>query len=267
MDRNAGFYALIQYGAPERFEFLNVGVALLAPEERYCGIRLARSQSRLNRVFGKSADAYLNDLKTGFANRLKVEFARCDGRIEGIESFAAKRANSMRLSPLLPISIDEPERTLERLFHDLVGEDVSQSRGPRMARRLKDAFRIEGIDGLIDENPQSVELPEFGIEIRAPFGYQNGAYNYIEGLQLSKNKNDAMRDAGKRAMEGHLLAKHSFLKAEKRRLVVVADFKDQPISFYNAVADQMAENQVRLYRIDDLRPLADDIRDNYEAHH
>jgi hypothetical protein len=226
---------------------------------------MAKGQARIGRLFEHPPRAHLELLKAGFAKRLSLEYAR-DRSIVALEVFSSKRANELRLSPILSIAVSEPEETLNQLFDELVGDDEVRPREPRMARKLREAFVAENVFSFLEESPPKVSIPEAGIHISAPFGYQNGAYNLIDGIRVSGNQHHAMQETGRRALEGGLLWKHFQNERDKKRLLVVGDFSKQPNEFYHAVGDLLEENHVRLYRLDQLGPLIEDIKVNMKLH-
>ena len=68
MPAQQGLYALIQFSPiPELMEFLNVGVALFVPEQRYVGVRLADNFRRVERLFGKQPDHWGHTLRFSLA--------------------------------------------------------------------------------------------------------------------------------------------------------------------------------------------------------
>lgn len=265
MNRDSGFYSLIQFSPlPERMEFLNVGVLLVVPELGFVKVRFLESHVRLDRFFRKPAGAFIDALKVGLPIRLELEFERHG--IDGITSYASKRANDVRLTPLLPVAVAAPQETLDHLFDELVGRHTAKPRRLRIRTRLRNAFQQARILELVDDKPHRIELPEAGIEISAPFGYQNGAFNLIDGMSLSGDRKEATKEAGQRAFEGRALAKHYRGRLDQKRLVIVGDFLGQPTAFYDAVAEQLEESNVRLYRLDNLNPLVDDIKVNALRH-
>jgi hypothetical protein len=68
-------------------------------------------------------------------------------------------------------------------------------------------------------------------------------------------------------MEGGLVWKHFQDMDVQKRLVVVGDFSNQSNEFYHAVSEQMEGAHVKLHRLDDLRPLLNDIKQNAALHH
>jgi len=266
MGRKAGKYALVQFcPVPERMEFLNIGIVLIVPELQYVGVKLSQSNARIDRVFGKQSRAYLDNLKESFEFRLRHEFS---GRFddEQISVFSRKRANDIRISPLQSIMVDEPIAELDALFLELVGREVAVPREPRIRRKLKEAFASHRVEHYL-EKPEEIALPEYGLKINAPFAYQNGCYNLIDGMRISENVADGLREVGKKAVEGNLLWKHFEGNGVNcRRLIVVGDFSQQSSAFYRAVDEQFHDANMRLYRLDDLRPLLNDIEANAALH-
>lgn len=266
MGRKAGKYALVQFcPVPERMEFLNIGIVLIVPELDYVGIKLSQSSARIDRVFGKQPRPYLDALKESFEYRLRSEFS---GRFDEdqISAFARKRANDIRISPIQPIMVDEPNEELDALFLELVGKEVLAPREPRIRRKLKEAFAKHRVEHYL-EKPDEIELPEYGLKISAPYGYQNGCYNLVDGMRISENVADGLREVGKKAIEGNLLWKHFESSGSAcKRLIVVGDFSQQSNAFYHAVSDQLHDANMKLYRLDNLQPLLQDIERNAAFH-
>jgi hypothetical protein len=265
MERMEGKYALIQFcPLPERQEYLNVGLVLVVPQIGFVGVRIARGQRRVERVFGKQSKLYLDAIKRSFESRLLLELSQ-DPVGGGLNEFARKRANEMRLSPLLPVAIDDLDADFDKLFRELVGDDEPLAREPRARKKLRDAFVSNKVEQFLDR-PDEVQLPEYGFSVNVPYGYQNGCYNFVDAMRISQEPSDALREAGKRSMEGDFIWKHFEQSEHCKRLVVVADFSNQSNAFYNAVSDRFKEANVKLYRFDDLNPLFRDIVDNAELH-
>lgn len=265
MEKHRSYYALVQYSAhPERMEFVNVGVALFVPESGFVGVRFADGVGRVERLFGKQPKPYLDALKDGLERRLHAQFSR-GVSASSFEDFAEKRANELRVSKPMPVSVDDPQRVLSELFKELVGEERPKAREPRVAKRLHEAFEKAGVVHYLDPRPE-VDLPEYGVKVSVPFGYQNGCYNLVDAMRLPRSVQEGMREAGKRAMEGNLVWRHYANQASPKRLVVVGDFSHQTNEFFHAVSEQMDQAHVKLHRLDDLRPLLRDIEQNAKLH-
>lgn len=265
MEHRQGKYALIQFcPLPERQEYLNIGLVLLVPSVGYAAVRIARNQRRVDRVFGKQSKAYLDAIKVAFESRLNLELSMSPSG-ESLGEFSRKRANEIRLSSLLPIQVGDPNQAMDRLFAELVSDDDAGHSEPRIRRRLREAFAANKVEQFLDPAP-SVDLPEYGLTVKTPYGYQNGCYNLVDAMRVPPAPAEALREVGKRVFEGGLIWKHGNLSSDKKRLVVVGDFSQQSNEFYHAVSGQFGEAHVKLYRFDDLNPLFRDIAENAEAH-
>lgn len=263
--RHAGYYALLQYSpVPERQEFLNFGLFLVVPSLDFAEVAIANGSSRMERIFDAIPKSRFEDEKRGFGHRIKLEYARRRS-LSSLNELSQKLANDFRLSELRPVAVDEPSSELQKLFSLLVGNERPKKREKRISAKMREAFVSKQIVHYL-ENPPSIEIPEAGVQINAPFGYQNGAYNLIDGVRISGNASEDMRETGRRAIEGGLLWKHFEKSVNKMRLIVVGDFSHHDDKFYDAVGDLLEENNVRLYRLDSLDPLVEDIKVNAALH-
>lgn len=261
MERRKGYYALVQYSPfPERHEFVNVGVLLCVPEEQFLQVKFTDSQHRIERLFGRQDVNFIISQQKALETRLKIEKTQYLD-VEALERFARLRANTLRITPLWPAAVGEPCAYLQALFEEMVDEDIVKKRFPPIQSKLKNAFKEAGVLRYLAK-PAPVALSDYGITVSAPFAYQNGHFNLIESMRLDKNPGEALKEAGKRAVEGCWLA-----KAEPdKRLVVVGDFSHHPEKFYGAVNDLMRDHQVHLYRLDTLQPLIQEIEQAAQDH-
>ena len=262
MQKIQGNYALVQYcPVPERLEFLNIGLMLLIPESGVLMVRFTSGPARIERIFGKQSKHQFDHLRRALKSRIFDHFQEnLDGR--GFEEFSARRANGVRLSPLQPILLSDAEEDFHELFDRLVGDQEPVRREPVIRKRLAQAFIDNRVVDKL-EIPGDIEIPEYGLKFHIPFGYQNGFYNLIDGMKIPAQNGEGLREAGKRAMEGSLIWKHF---DEQKRLVVVGDFEQQTNEFYNAVRHQFDIANIKLYRLDDMRPLLNDIETQAALH-
>jgi hypothetical protein len=260
MKKANGRYALIQYSAaPERFEFVNIGVVLIDPNSRFFGLRFAQSSKRIDQMFGKQPRLFLPAVKSGLQNRLRAELGS-EWDIGRLEKFAASRANSIRLSKLQPILIEDAEQDLNDLFRSLVFDEGPSHRQPKVATELKRRFERAGVERFV-EKPQPVNLPQ-GVKIEAPYAYQNGAYNLIDPVRLTGEPGEAFAQASKRAVQGQWLFQYSKASAKPQQLVVVGDIGSQESSFVAGVRKMMSEHSVKFYDMQHVDPLLEDIKKN-----
>lgn len=263
MSDRQGFYALLQFSAvPERFEFVNIGVALFLPHKREVLCRFSNGLRRVERLFGKQPEGYFNVLKVDFQSRLsQLKIAN----FEALEKFANSRANKIRIAKLLPILVErDPNIEIDELFNLLVGNDEIGPKRRRVASVLRDKFHEAGIEPFLDK-PDPIKLPQ-GVVIDAPYAYQNGAYNLIDPVRLSGASADGLAQASERAVKGQWLWQTSRNEGRAKQLVVVGDFSSTDGSFRSAVGQMMKEHSVRLYDLEEVAPLVDDIRKHAQIH-
>lgn len=269
MECPQGLYALLQFSPrPERFEFVNVGVVLWIPAREFLEFKFSSGYKRVERLFGRDLEHsgdYFEILKRAFESRLVLELKNKSP--DRINEFSRTRANCFRMSQLQPIKLSEnPGIDLRRLFNDLVGEEKpAKPRGPKARTKLKEKLEAASVTNLLEHNPRAVELPQ-GVKIEAQYGYQNGAYNLIEAVKLSMDPDNILREASKRAIEGQWLALHGRHLNDPKRLVVVGDFTNIDAVLYDAIDKMMLDHQAKLYRMDFLEPLVEDIKKNAARH-
>ncbi len=267
MDDRQGYYALIQFSdRPERFEFVNIGLALWYPAKDAFVVRFSDNLRRAERLFGRLASnnqSSYDDMKSSFEHRLCIEFKNLRS-IELLNKFADLRANKIRLLRFQPILIESLEDDFNDLFEDLVGDARRRPRKQQIRTALRHRMEKAGVSHYL-EKPRPVELPQ-GVRVSAQYGYQNGSYNLIDGVRLGGNPDVAVREASKRAIEGQWLIKHSRFSGAPKKLIVVADASEIKDNLYRAIDDLMREKEVRLYRLDEISSLVEDIRENGMLH-
>jgi Protein of unknown function (DUF3037) len=262
-----GFYALAQISpAPERLEFVNFGVLLFLPAQRVLLSRFSSDPRRMRAVFGSGARDMLEIGAEGLKSRLDA-LVHAGAGVSELEAFARNRVNEVRLSGFLPVSLDDAAAVVDRLFAELVLPQVARAtRRPRMARVLKEAFSDAAVLDLLQSSPPLIVDPQTGLKIKASFGYQNGAYNLIEGLKVDQDPAETAAQAGLRATEGRVLRRLYEETGTARHLVVVGDFAESSSALYDDLADSLERDGVTLRRLDQLAPLYDDIRLQARVH-
>jgi hypothetical protein len=133
MKETKGYYSLIQY-CPDlaRLESATIGVLLFCPERNYLRAKVARDNRRIIHFFGIGQDwEQINSFKRGIEERVARE-AESIATLEDLNSFIAKRANLLQITPPRPMRVREPEKELTELFAELVGPD---GRSPRAKAR------------------------------------------------------------------------------------------------------------------------------------
>ncbi len=270
MDRNKGFYALVQF-CPDRsrLEAANIGVVLLCPDLKFLQARMSEHNSRARRFFGK-VDSELLELQKGeIMDRLRLHAAELSDP-RSFADFAGRRGNQVRISELRYVSVQDPEVSLEALFEELVGEKAdlmgsatSQLLKPRKRRILsqfKSALEDAGVAELVKTDLE-IAIPNLSRSISVPFGYQNGLFNIIEPTRFDLPKADEnFEKACRRAIEGEALRDQSDPVLGQLGLTVVGKFAHGDDIERARVREILQPKGVRLYEFDNLGPLIHDIR-------
>jgi hypothetical protein len=252
-----GFYSLIQYSeVPDRMEFVNVGIVLFSERAPRVLVKFSESPRRVERVFRVNLGIHYRLLMESIESRIYHDFKEnWDSR--NLERFILLRSGKVRLSASKSVAVSDAQETIAQLYKDLVGDTDTRSREPRARSKLKRELSHIGVEGLL-ERPEPVSLPQ-GVVIKAPYAFQNGSYNLITAISLRQEPDLAIEVAGKHAIEGNWLHEATRLDSPKK-LIVVGDTQGQNEDFTRAVAEVMRENQVKFYSMEDLEPLALDIK-------
>ncbi len=261
MKNNNGYYSIVQFSEfPERGEFLNIGIVLFSNNKPSVLTKMSNSFSRLERFFGVHLQSRLPvDLQV-LENRLALEFAN-DWNENAFSKFQSLRTGKLRLSEPRLITVEEAELTAQNLFDELIANSPKRRRSTQPVKLLREQFRANHVEKML-ERPAPIQL-RGGLTLKAPFAYQNGSYNLIRGISLAGDPDTSFKQVSALAVEGALLSGETEL-AEKKKLVLVADTPNVDNEFVSVVEDMVIDHQVGFYRLNDMTPLIDDIRRNYQ---
>jgi Protein of unknown function (DUF3037) len=119
-----GYYSIIQY-CPDlgRLEAANIGVLLFCPEKHFLKAITTPNNSRIIRFFGSEGRDWIriNEFKKGLEDRIAIE-ALSINTLDDLQRFIDSRANLLQITPPRPMRVNEPNKDLEDLFTELVGE-------------------------------------------------------------------------------------------------------------------------------------------------
>lgn len=119
MSKHKGFYSIIQYCPnPGRMECVNVGISLLVPDLQFFVVQLGETDERVLRFFPDTDIERLNTAKHAVVFRLREIPA-----VKGVlQDYVDSRANELRMTILRPITVDDPDETLQYLMRELVND-------------------------------------------------------------------------------------------------------------------------------------------------
>jgi hypothetical protein len=262
MNPAKGYYCLIQY-CPDlgRLEAANVGVLLFCPEWPFLKALTSRNNRRIIRFFGSEGHDWvrLNAFKKGLEDRLAIEGPGIH-TLEHLDRFIAERANLLQITAPRPMRVENPERDLECLFKEFVGEAAHHTSTKTLRRLLGEKLTSAGLDRKIRRDIK-VAVPVLEKEVEIPFGFQNGRFNLINPVRFeAANPEQSVITACKYAVEGRSLYEHPDPQLGQLQLVVVGKFRSRDRESPSKVERILREYAVKLYRTADLPQLLDEIR-------
>ena len=260
---STNYYSLIQF-SPDRskHEAVNIGVAVYSRSEHRVYVRISKDNRRIKRFFGDQDWQFVAIARRAIQQRLSSESF---GSVKDLEEFISRRANSIRMTELQPISSSNVESDVEGLYSDLVEEAIHSKRA-RIDREFGQVLLGAGVRGLVKGRVR-VPLSSFGGSLQAPYAFQNGRFNLLEPVQFGADGKSLLEVVGGKAIEGRYLYEHPDPTHGELCLNVVGHFSpNATVSARNFAEDVFAENNVRFYSWDDLEPLFREIRDAARLH-
>ncbi|MFP4405029.1 hypothetical protein, partial [Rhodosalinus sp.] len=169
-----------------------------------------------------------------------------------LKRFQLMRSNNVRLTPMMPSFGRDGEAEVQRLFEELVGVAPRQPRRTKVSIRLKRELKRLDVLKMFDQNPESISLPRYSLILRPDLGIRREVYNVISAARFDDPER-GIEQAGKHALEGRAVHKNLGMK-----LVVVGDFGEQPVDYFEAIREDLQQANTALYRMDNLEKLAQD---------
>jgi hypothetical protein len=257
-----GYYSVIQY-CPDlgRVEAVNLGVLLFCPESGFLKAITADSNSRVLQFFGREGydPKWINSIKKSFHVRLKKE-QKAIRNLDDLRQFIATRANMLQLTRPLPMKVLDPERDLEELYEQILGQSRKQGRREGLRQLLAERFRQAGLENKIAHDV-SVNIPVLGRSVEMPFGFQNGRFNLINPVRFEAVKSDqSFRTACKYAVEGRSIYEHPSDELGQLQLLVVGQFRPNDEETRTLVQRVFDESHVKLYPSEELTRLIEEIQ-------
>ena len=191
-------------------EFVNVGVALHAPQAHYLSALCRTTYGRLNKVFpGVNAEhfkALMRHIQNSFEERgerlsSELQLTSPSGVLEIAQSVLPKDDSSLQWSPSGSGRTDDPAQALEKLFNRMVMryEDKQASSN----RTDDDVWRhfkkdLEGQQILQYFQPKTISVQDDEIEFQ--HSWKNGKWHCLEPISFDMATADSIRDKAHRWM-------------------------------------------------------------------
>lgn len=248
-------YSIIQFSPfPERFEYVNLGVLVFDEVRNKVEHKISNDFTRVKKFFGDVNTSFLGFALQDFCQRVIFEYNRNYFSSHFVDSFNEKRADLFKLTPISAAFGESSTSVVDTLFCNLIALSPQVKRIERVNKLLTDAFSSAGVLQLLQKRPEPVHIEQYGVSIQADYGYQNGVYNLIDAARFDSPQR-ALAEAGKRVLEGRAIS-----ELPGKRLVVVAEFGEQPLQFVDNLRDDFHRAGVKLFRLEEVDQLADEIR-------
>ena len=262
-----GFYSVVQY-CPDRFraEAVNVGLVLLCVDPHTVHVKMTDNLDRVRKLFAINK-AELTNLKFS-AHGLSSRIEKSTDELrtsEDLASFAASRANDLRLTEPRLAKLDDFEGDFERLFEQLVEVHSTSemagvlydriTRSNQLPPRLDEVFhRLQQTQKIWQ--PGTITIPVFRQTMQIPYAYRNGVANLVKPHHFPATKS-AETQAATLAINGDLIQKHP-IDGQQRKLIVVSarESAKQAREIDEHVAPLFQEYGVRLIRPADADAFA-----------
>lgn len=262
MNPQRGYYSVVQFCPDlDRFEAANIGVVLFCPESGFLKALISQNNSRIIKFFGSEGQDWkqINAIKKGLQDRLEKEHPSMR-TVDDFRQFVATRANAIQLTTPLPMKVFDHETDLAKLYERLLGKSVATSSRKKLRKTVAEKFSAAGLQKKIVSDVR-IEVPIRGREIEIPFGFQNGRFNLINPVQFtSGNPDRSFRTASPYAIEGKSIYDHPDPRRGEMQLVVLGQFRANDDKSRELVRHALHENHVKLYAMEELPDLIDEIR-------
>jgi hypothetical protein len=210
-------YTILRYmHDPLIGEFINVGVALLAPEERYASAICRDTYRRLAKTFptmnGEAFKNLMRFIRSRFAevgDRLCTEFTFGESPTSVLEiahSILPADDSSLQWSPPGSGLTDNPSKTLEGLFQRMV---MAHEEPPPKESRDDDAVwrtykrDLESRHVLKHLRPKTISVQDDSMEFQ--YAFQNGVWHCLEPISFDLIAPDGIREKAHRYL-GQILS-------------------------------------------------------------
>lgn len=190
-------YFLVHY-VPDvvRSEYLNIGVFLHSPEEKYLGCLFTDDFRRIKRFHPQADLEFLRELQEHFEREIDEHVSDLEGYIRRIQD---SYSNLIQVAPPYPCLLRDPQTELQDVFSRYVGARASgpppQDTRVRIKQRLTAAFVRAGVWERLDKHVPAEPWTHQGDPFTFDFGYKplevrgqpNGHIRLIHALSLKRD--------------------------------------------------------------------------------
>lgn len=190
-------YFLVQY-VPDlvRGEFMNIGLFLHSPEEKYLGCLFTDDFRRIKRFHPQADLEYLRELQQDFEQQIDEHGEDLEAYVRAVrDSFS----NLLQVAAPRTCLLDDPQSEIHDLFARYVGSRAGvapqQDTRLRVKQRLTSALVHAGVWRKMEKRVPAAPWTHPGDPFRLDFGYRplavagkpNGHVRFIHALSLKRD--------------------------------------------------------------------------------
>jgi hypothetical protein len=256
----------LQLGAvlPRPLSRVNVGLVLLCPDPHAVRVKITGNYDRARKLFGVTRPELKNLKLATDGLRSRIENSADELRTaDDLASFAASRANDLRLTEPRLAKLENIDADMDRLFAELVAEDATAALAAErpaevLPPKLSEIFYRLQRDQKIWK-PGAVTVPVYKRKLEIPYAYRNGAVNLVKPHVFPASRH-AETQAASLAVSGDLIKRHP-IDGEQHRLIVVStqETPEQAREISEHVEPLFNEYGVRLIRPENVDAFAAEV--------
>jgi DUF3037 family protein len=194
--KECAFYVVHYVPDLARGEFLNIGLFLHSPEEKYLGCMFTDDLRRVKRLHPQADPEFLRELQQDFEEQIDLHAANLEGYLRSMEeSFS----NLIQLDAPRSCLLADPQSELQKIFERYVGRRLS---GPppmdtrlNIKQRLTAAFVRAGVWERLEKRIPAEQWTKRGDPFTFDYGYRplaragkpNGHIKLVHALSLRRD--------------------------------------------------------------------------------
>ena len=188
--KHCRFYVVRYVPDIVRGEFIDVGVILYTPEQKYLGCLFTSDTRRLKRFHPQADLEMFRSLQEGFEEQIQDNVENLEGYLE---SLANSLSNLIQISEPESLLAEEPSLEMRILFDRYVGgtptTEVQENTRMRIRQRMNAAAFVEaGIWQRLERRIPAARCTFPGDPLRFDFGYRpDGELKLLHALSLQRD--------------------------------------------------------------------------------
>ena len=187
--KHCRFYVVRYVPDIVRGEFINVGVLLYSPEQKYLGCLFPPDCRRVKRFHPQADLEMVRSLQEGFEEQIRDNAENLEGYLE---SLAKSLSNLIQISEPESLLVEEPALEIRKLFDRYVGgaptTEVQENTRMRIRQRMNAAFVEAGIWQRLERRIPAARYTFPGDPLRFDFGYRpDGEMKLLHALSLQRD--------------------------------------------------------------------------------